>query len=84
MEPTKCVMIEMSDTGVGIKMDDLTKIFDPFYTTKEPGRGVGLGLSICSRIIDFFGGTIKVRSKLGEGTVFTIILPVDKVLTGKG
>jgi hypothetical protein len=71
------VEIKISDTGKGIKGGDLNKIFEPFYTTKEPGKGAGLGLSICSRIIDSFGGRIKVESEEGKGATFTIILPAE-------
>jgi signal transduction histidine kinase/DNA-binding response OmpR family regulator len=71
------VFIEISDTGIGIPEGSLTKIFDPFFTTKEPGKGTGLGLSIVYNIIKKHNGDIKVRSKVGEGTTFTIELPVE-------
>ena len=69
------VRVIFSDTGVGIKEENLNKIFDAFYTTKESVKGVGLGLSVCYGFILDHGGDIKVQSKLGEGTTFTIILP---------
>ncbi|MGE5839626.1 MAG: sensor histidine kinase, partial [Deltaproteobacteria bacterium] len=69
------VMIEISDTGVGIREQHLDKIFDAFFTTKEATKGVGLGLSVCYGFIKEHGGDIKVRSKKGEGTTFTILLP---------
>lgn len=69
--------ITVSDTGVGIRQEDVQRIFDPFFTTKEPGKGSGLGLSICQRIIDSFGGRILVESERGRGTTFTILLPLS-------
>lgn len=70
------VYIEISDTGTGIKEERLAKVFDAFYTTKDSIKGVGLGLSVCYGIIKEHGGDIKVESKLGSGTTFTITLPV--------
>jgi signal transduction histidine kinase len=69
------VSLVVSDNGCGIKRDRLGRIFDPFYTTKEVGRGTGLGLTICSGIIEKHKGKIDVRSQEGEGTTFTILLP---------
>lgn len=69
------IEIGIADTGKGIPESELTRIFDPFYTTKEVGKGTGLGLSISYSIIEKLGGHISVESKLGEGTVFTILLP---------
>jgi len=69
------VKISVTDTGTGIGEDSINKIFDPFYTTKEPGSGTGLGLSISQRIIETFNGKIEVQSELGKGTTFTILLP---------
>lgn len=69
------VFIEISDTGSGIPEENLSKIFDPFFTTKEPGKGTGLGLSIVYGIIKKHNGDIRVRSKVEEGTTFTIELP---------
>ncbi|WP_045211205.1 sensor histidine kinase [Desulfonatronovibrio magnus] len=71
------VAITIRDTGTGIHQENLTRIFDPFFTTKEPGKGTGLGLSICHGIIEKLGGTIFVASKVGEGTTFTIRLPLE-------
>ncbi len=70
------IVVKISDNGQGISQDQLSKIFDPFYTTKEPGKGTGLGLSICHRIIHQHDGLLDVDSIVGEGTVFTIRLPV--------
>ena len=72
------VRIEVADTGHGIPADVLPKIFDPFFTTKDVGKGTGLGLAIVRKIIDQHGGTIDVRSEVGKGTCFTIILPVGR------
>jgi len=69
------VEINVADTGPGIPESELSKIFDPFFTTKEVGKGTGLGLSISYSIIEKLGGKIKVQSKVGMGTVFTILLP---------
>jgi signal transduction histidine kinase len=66
-------MVEVSDTGTGIPEKELDKIFNPFYTTKT--EGVGLGLSICSRLISENGGKIDVTSKVNEGTTFILALP---------
>lgn len=74
-EKHNCI-IRISDTGHGIKEDDLSRIFDPFFSTKDVAMGTGLGLSVCYGIIRRHGGTIEVASKVGEGTTFTIILPI--------
>jgi two-component system NtrC family sensor kinase len=73
---THQVVIKISDTGPGMTQDTIEKIFDPFFTTKEVGKGTGLGLSISYSIIEKLGGTIYVDSKVGQGTTFTIKLPV--------
>ena len=70
------VYVEIEDTGVGIPASVLPRIFDPFFTTKPAGVGVGLGLSICDRIVEAFGGTISVTSKLGFGSTFRVALPI--------
>jgi two-component system NtrC family sensor kinase len=69
------VVAEVVDHGEGIGRSDLPKIFEPFYTTKAPGRGTGLGLSICYAIVAEHGGRIEVDSTPGEGSVFRIVLP---------
>jgi two-component system NtrC family sensor kinase len=73
---TQQVVIKITDTGPGIPKDVLAKIFDPFFTTKEVGKGTGLGLSISYSIIEKLGGIINVDSEVGQGTTFTISLPV--------
>jgi two-component system NtrC family sensor kinase len=71
------VAIEIEDTGVGIRNEDVSKIFEPFFTTKEVGKGTGLGLAVCYGIITDHGGRLGVRSNLGKGTTFTILLPAN-------
>jgi signal transduction histidine kinase/CheY-like chemotaxis protein len=68
-------VITVSDNGTGIRPEVLDRIFDPFFTTKPVGEGTGLGLSICHSIIGGAGGTMDVRSTIGAGTTFTIVLP---------
>lgn len=70
------VVAEISDTGHGIPADKLSKVFDAFYTTKPVGHGTGLGLSISYDIIKKHGGDILVKSTVGEGTTFTVMLPI--------
>jgi two-component system sensor histidine kinase HydH len=70
----KSIEIQVSDTGGGIDQDDLTKIFDPYYTTKT--SGTGLGLAIAHNIVEAMGGAITVTSQLGKGTTFRLILPI--------
>jgi len=69
--------LEVRDTGPGIPADQLEQIFDPFFTTKGPDEGSGLGLMVCHRIVTDHGGTIEVRSGEGEGTGFTVQLPLE-------
>jgi PAS domain S-box-containing protein len=70
--------ITIADSGCGISNENLKKILDPFFTTKEPGKGVGLGLSICYNIIHAHKGNLKIDSVEGKGTVVTIVLPIDR------
>jgi signal transduction histidine kinase len=67
--------VEISDTGRGITSDDIAKVFEPYFSTKE--TGTGLGLAIVKKAIDDHGGSISVSSKAGSGTTFTIILPLQ-------
>lgn len=74
----KNIVINFTDNGVGIRKEDIDRIFEAFFTTKEPGKGTGLGLSITRGIVRKLGGEIKVNSVEGHGTTFTIYLPVNK------
>ena len=80
----QAIQIWFSDTGPGIQDKEVTRIFDPFYTTKEPGKGTGLGLSVCYRIVEGLGGTIRAESTPGIGTSIIITLPVMNQKTGGG
>jgi two-component system NtrC family sensor kinase len=75
-EDEKTVQVSFTDTGVGISEKSLDKIFEPFFTSKKVGEGTGLGLSVSYGLITNHGGEIKVSSKVGGGTTFTVILPV--------
>ena len=68
--------MDISDNGEGIEEKNLKKIFDAFFTTKPIGKGTGLGLSISYDIVKKHGGDITVKSEVGEGTTFTVMLPV--------
>ncbi len=70
------VEIDVQDTGAGISPEHLPYIFDPFFTTKEVGVGTGLGLSVAHGTVERHGGTLTAKSKVGEGTIFTIKLPL--------
>ncbi len=74
------IIISIIDNGVGIPKDKLDHIFEPFYTTKKPGKGTGLGLWVCYNIIQGFAGEIIVESEPDKGTAFHIVLPVFKNL----
>lgn len=69
------VSVTFTDTGVGIPQENLSKLFEPFFSTKKKGKGVGLGLSVVYGIVQEHGGSIQVQSKEGRGTSFTIELP---------
>lgn len=71
----RLVQVRITDTGSGIKKEDLENIFDPFFTTKAPDKGTGLGLSISLRIVESLGGEIRVESEEGKGTSFEIYFP---------
>jgi PAS domain S-box-containing protein len=73
--PQGIVEIAVRDNGSGILGEHLQKIYDPFFTTKPPGRGTGLGLAVVRRLVENHGGCITVRSKPGEGTLFQVYLP---------
>jgi len=75
------IEITFRDTGVGISEEDIKKLFTPFFTTKA--KGMGIGLTICKKFVEEHGGKIDVQSKKGEGTVFTVKLPIKQVKGGE-
>jgi signal transduction histidine kinase len=92
-EENKIFCIQVQDTGKGIPEQDLPKIFDPFFTSKDVSvrsqsgpssygivdqQGTGLGLSICHGIVEQHGGRIEVQSTVGEGTTFSVCLPLER------
>jgi len=74
--------IEVEDNGLGLRQEDAGRIFDPFYTTKEPGRGTGLGLAVSARLIDGMGGRIGASGRPESGAVFSIALPAIEETRG--
>ena len=75
----KNVVVSVKDNGCGIPPENLDKLFQPFFTTKEIGTGTGLGLAISHGIIESHNGKISIESKVGEGTCFTITLPAARL-----
>jgi PAS domain S-box-containing protein len=75
-KPDERVVVEFVDSGEGIAEDQLKKIWQPFYTSKPEGKGTGLGLPICGRIVEEHGGEISLQSKLGRGTTVRLALPI--------
>jgi two-component system cell cycle sensor histidine kinase/response regulator CckA len=73
------VAVDVTDTGQGMTEEVQRRLFTPFFTTKPMGEGTGLGLSICERIVTGLGGQIRVRSMVGTGSTFTVVLPVAEV-----
>jgi signal transduction histidine kinase len=74
------IQIVIRDNGQGIASEHLSRVFDPFFTTKPIGQGTGLGLSVSYQIIQMHGGGLHCDSMLGEGTTFTIVIPIDQTL----
>lgn len=80
----KKIKLKIGDTGCGISQENLEKVFEPFFTTKSHTRGTGLGLSITYALVKEISGDISVKSELGKGTTFTILLPLEiENLSGK-
>jgi signal transduction histidine kinase len=75
-EGTSQVAVSVTDTGAGISEENLSKVFEPFFSTKPVGKGTGLGLSLCFGIIEAHGGRIEIKSKPGKGTEVVVYLPV--------
>jgi ligand-binding sensor domain-containing protein/signal transduction histidine kinase len=75
----KEIILEITDTGTGIKKENLEKIYDPLFTTKRPGEGTGLGLFVVKQIVDEYAGKIEAHSEPGKGTTFVIRFPVKIV-----
>ncbi len=67
--------VSIGDTGVGIPKENLDKLFEPLFTTKA--KGIGLGLALVRSLVEGHGGKIQVQSQLGKGSVFTVLLPVQ-------
>jgi signal transduction histidine kinase len=75
---SRMIHVAISDTGRGIRPEDLERVFDPFFSTKPSGQGVGLGLAISYRIVQEHRGSISVQSEVGRGTTFTVSLPAGQ------
>jgi signal transduction histidine kinase len=71
------VRIEISDTGAGISAEDLPRVMETFFTTKPPGKGTGLGLPICRRVVEAHGGVLSIESQMGRGTTVCMTLPAE-------
>ncbi len=80
-DSTACFQVK--DTGIGISPENINKIFDPFFSTKEPGKGTGLGLAVSYNIIEKHQGHISVESEVDRGTLFEVYLPLNSVKKGK-
>jgi len=74
----EAVSISVHDTGVGIPEENLNKLFQPLFTTKS--KGTGLGLAVCKRIAEAHGGTITIKSQVGKGSTFTVRIPLNETL----
>jgi signal transduction histidine kinase len=72
------VEIQIEDSGTGMSPETVSQIFDPFFTTKKVGEGTGLGLSIAYGLIQKHNGKIDVKSEMGKGTVFTVVIPIKQ------
>jgi signal transduction histidine kinase len=70
------VRISFADTGVGIPPENIPRLFEPYFTTRPPGQGTGLGLYVCQKVVERHGGRIEVESQVGGGSTFHVLLPV--------
>ncbi len=77
-ESNGTIVVQIRDTGPGIPQEHLSKVFDPFFTTREPGKGTGLGLNIVHRLVESYGGHLHIESKVGQGTMVEVSLPLNK------
>ncbi|MEF2144039.1 MAG: transporter substrate-binding domain-containing protein [Desulfovibrionaceae bacterium] len=75
LKPGRYLALEVGDTGSGIAPELMERIFDPFFTTKNPGKGTGLGLAVVEGIVKSWGGSVQVKSALGRGSLFRVLLP---------
>lgn len=75
VKPGKYVKLSVKDTGHGIDQEIIDRIFDPYFTTKKPGKGTGMGLSVIHGIVKSYNGTVEVKSRKGEGTCFEVFFP---------
>ena len=76
VDENNMVHVSVKDNGIGMSKVTTRKMFDPFYTKKSPGQGSGLGMTIVYNIVNDHGGRVKVNSKLGEGTLIEVVLPI--------
>jgi len=81
LQPGQYIKLSVSDNGIGMSEDTILKIFEPYYTTKEQGKGTGLGLAVLYGIVKEHKGEINVYSELGKGTAFNVYLPIMKKLS---
>jgi signal transduction histidine kinase len=77
------VRIDIEDTGIGMDKEIIPQIFNPLFTTKEPGKGTGLGLFVVKYIIDQYGGHIEVKSEVGKGSIFKVFFPIVELSVNK-
>lgn len=77
LQDVNSITVEIADNGTGMSAETLSKLFTPFFTTKDVGKGTGLGLHVCDGIIKRHGGKIAVNSQLGKGTTFSVSLPIS-------